>query len=109
MSPTRQAEVLRVVEQRYMLSLHKMRGVDLCLEPGKSKLRPARSTGLLHLFDPLSLPGRMLERIREGELLNLVLLFQRVSENRAHQLGVTSGRRCRNRAYPKWHHDLIKG
>ena len=65
--------------------------------------------GLLHLLDPLSLPGRRLERIREGELLNLVLLFQRVSENKAHQLGVTSGRRCRNRVYTKWHHDLIKG
>ena len=61
--------------------------------------------GLLHLLDPLSPPGRRLE----GELLNLVLLFQRASENKAHQLGVTSGRRCRNRVYTKWHHDLIKG
>jgi len=36
MYSTRQEVVRRVVEQRYMLSLRKVRGVVLCLEPGKS-------------------------------------------------------------------------
>src|SRR5260370_31288423 len=59
--------VRRVVEQRYKLSLRKMRGVVLCLEPGTSYLRPARS--LVHSIRSTrpGPPGRSLERIGEGE------------------------------------------